>query len=385
MKSLYPTLGDLSISHKLNKMRQKGHMLYKIERLIDWSKISALLSKVDYPKTINGGSDAYSSMLIFRMLLIKKYYGLSTRQLEEHVYCNIVFMDFCCAGLDTDIPDHSTLCRWEERFRKNNIFRDAFNEINNQLNQKGIKIKDGMILDASIIESYSRPKKVTVIEEIPAVIEQSKLTETYNQESNEDKETSHGSSENKSDFQEIETSQKKYTVKTTYSSDPASNWGFQNGFKFGLKSHTSVNRTGYVNGYFFTQANVNEVTCVEQMINIVKPAAGTYSSGDKDYESEKNDKLLEKYKLNNQIMKKQKDKNNPDPLIIEKNKLISKSRFVVERTIGTIKHGLGMGRARYKGIEKNENDWGLSCIVHNLIRGANELFNIKTLNLLPNT
>jgi IS5 family transposase len=283
-------------------------------------------------------------------------------------------MDFCGLGLELPVPDHSTICRWRERFRQKGIFDKAFHETNAQLENKGIQIKNGMILDATIVESSARPRKVVVIDEnsnsskpkLPELVLIKNENDEFVQESGDTPQTE--------EHETIETNTKAYIVKTTYSSDPDASWGYQRGFRFGYKDIFSVNSDGFVNGYLTTKANVNEVTCIEKMIEIVNPAENTPFLGDKGFESAKNDKILEDKKLKNHIMKKQKNTKKPDSTIKEHNKKISRSRFVVERTIGTIKNCFRMGRARYIGINKVQNDLALGCIVHNLVRAAGHFF-----------
>lgn len=382
MKSTYSTFADLAISPRLEKMRANNHLLYRVETIVDWSKIKTMLAKAEYTKPFEGGQVAYGALLMYKMFLIQKYYGLSDRQLEEHMNCNILFMDFCGLGLSMPIPDHSTICRWRERFRQKGIFDKAFQETNKQLESKGIQVKNGMIVDATIVESSARPRKVTVIDENPKELKP-KLPELVfiQNEENEFVQQPAETSEKKEEHEKIETNKATYTVKTTYSSDPEATWGYQGGFRYGYKDVLSVNSGGYVNGYFTTKANTNEVQCVEKMIEIVNPPENTPFLGDKGFESANNDKILEEKKLKNYIMKKQKKTKNPDPTIRDHNKKISTCRFVVERTIGTIKNCYRMGRARYKGINKVQNDLALGCIVHNLVRAASHFFTKE--KLLP--
>ena len=372
MKSMYSTFADLATNERLEKMKANNHILYRIDSIIDWSKIRSMLAKAEYTRPFEGGQVAYSAVLMFKMFLIQKYYGLSDRQLEEHMNCNILFMDFCGIGLGVPIPDHSTICRWRERFQEKGIFDLAFQETNNQLENKGIQVKDGMIVDATIVDSSARPRKVTIIED-NSKDSKSKLPELV-YEKDENNEFVQQSSASSDEYEKIETNKATYTVKTTYSSDPEASWGYQGGFRYGYKDIISSNSGGYVNGYFTTKANVNEVQLVEKIIEVVNPAANTPFLGDKGFESANNDKILNDKKLKNYIMKKQKKFKKADPLINEHNKKISTCRFVIERTIGTIKKCYRMGRAKYKGIIKVQNELALGCIVHNLVRAASHFF-----------
>lgn len=60
------------------------------------------------------------------------------------------------------------------------------------------------------------------------------------------------------------------------------------------------------------------------------------------------------------------------------NSLVSKSRYVVERTIGTLKNHFGCSRARYLGIAKVKAQLFLKAICHNLLKAINKI------ELIPN-
>ena len=64
-------------------------------------------------------------------------------------------------------PDEATLCRFRNRLIKQNLMERLLKSINNQLENKNLKIKksQGAIVDATIIESASKPKKVIEISE----------------------------------------------------------------------------------------------------------------------------------------------------------------------------------------------------------------------------
>ncbi|WP_122951224.1 transposase [Bathymodiolus thermophilus thioautotrophic gill symbiont] len=62
-----------------------------------------------------------------------------------------------------------------------------------------------------------------------------------------------------------------------------------------------------------------------------------------------------------------------------RNKAISKRRFVVERTFGTLKRTYGLARSRYIGLEKVASEVNLKAIAYNLVRAANVYIN-KGLN-----
>lgn len=69
----------------------------------------------------------------------------------------IAFCDF----EDTELPDHSKLCRFRQWLIANDLLKVLLKEINHQLEQQGLKVNQAQmaIVDASIIQSAGAPKR----------------------------------------------------------------------------------------------------------------------------------------------------------------------------------------------------------------------------------
>ena len=65
------------------------------------------------------------------------------------------------------IPDETTFCRFRNKLIESGKFEKLFNEINHQLEEHGLKIKnaDVAIVDATIISANARPRKVIEADE----------------------------------------------------------------------------------------------------------------------------------------------------------------------------------------------------------------------------
>ncbi|MBM4402887.1 MAG: IS5 family transposase, partial [Candidatus Cloacimonetes bacterium] len=105
--------------------------------------------------------------VMFRIMLIQSWYKLSDYQMEEQLFYNAMFLWFCHLSLENPVPDHSTICRWRRRFSDKNIFEKLLNEINRQLSKYNIKVTEGVIVDATMVESHARPRKKEIIETEP--------------------------------------------------------------------------------------------------------------------------------------------------------------------------------------------------------------------------
>jgi IS5 family transposase len=86
---------------------------------------------------------------------------------EEYLLNWIPASRFVGLSLASDVPDHSTICRFRNELKELGLYEKLFYEINRQLEENEILIKKGAIVDATVIESARRPKKVVETESIP--------------------------------------------------------------------------------------------------------------------------------------------------------------------------------------------------------------------------
>ena len=96
------------------------------------------------------GRDLYSAEVMFWIMLLRSWYQLSDYQMEEQLNYNLMFLCFSHLSMENPIPDHSTISRWRSRLSKNNIFDKLLAEINLQMDKHGIKVKEGVIVDATL-------------------------------------------------------------------------------------------------------------------------------------------------------------------------------------------------------------------------------------------
>ena len=99
---------------------------------------------------------------------------------------------------------------------------------------------------------------------------------------------------------------------------------------------------------------------------------------DKGYASSKNRDSLRARGIKNGVMYKAAPKKELKAREKLFNRLVSKSRYVVERTIGTLKNHFGCGRAKYLGLVKVKAQLFLKAICHNLLKAVNKI------ELIPN-
>jgi IS5 family transposase len=202
---------------------------------------------------------------------------------------------------------------------------------------KGLLVREGAIVDATIVESSRRPRKAMEI--MP-----------------EDRK------EEKTDMPSA----------ISYSDDTHATW-IKKGKRpyYGYKVHVSVDaQDGYVIGGHVTPANVADTTELEKLVEGSNVPEGSMIFADKGYASENNRTVLARKKLKDGIMDKAV-RNRPLTFIqIVINKLISSIRYKVERSIGTLKRGYHFARMRYTGLKKGNMELLLNATAFNLKKAA---------------
>ena len=70
-------------------------------------------------------------------------------------------MRFVGLQLEDEVPDHSVISRFRTEMTKRNAYETIFEQINEQLEAKGLIVKTGALVDASVTESPREPKGKT--------------------------------------------------------------------------------------------------------------------------------------------------------------------------------------------------------------------------------
>lgn len=329
-----PSFADTVCDLRIRKI--KSQFFQQVDLLLDWSSISKIIDR-HYKKGKSAvGTPGYDGLLLFKMCLLQTWYGLSDYEVEDRVNDSISFSRFCGLTLEQPAPDHSTVSRFRTAMTKAKAFDKLFKEINQQLEAHQIIVKKGAIVDASVVDTPLKPKGKP----------------TYQV------------TEDRKDEQEV-----KIEKELPDSVDKDAAWIKKGGkLHYGYKKHYVTDEEGLVLGVLTTKASTNEISNLEQVLDVSDLPQDIPLKADKGYQSKKNAELLKERKLKNHILKRAR-RNNPLTHWEKKfNKLVGKTRFKVERTFGGIKRWFNGGVARYKGIEKMHTQNLIEAICYNLYR-----------------
>jgi len=134
-----------------------NEVLDHIKNVIDWDCVEKQLASIE-PSSL--GAPGYPAVHMLRCLFLGELYGLSDPALEAAISDRLSFRRFAGFSLDDAVPDHSTLWRFRDGLRVAGLDKVVFEAINRQLDDQGLILRSGTILDATIIEAQaSRPRK----------------------------------------------------------------------------------------------------------------------------------------------------------------------------------------------------------------------------------
>lgn len=328
-----PTFADYFV--EIRRQTRKS-FLDDVHHLIDWKPIEKIVRK-KYRKVASAdGRPAYPPLPMFKLLLLQRWYGLSDPGLEDALYDRISFIRFSGFSLGSSLPDHSTICRFRNALMELGIYEKLFEEINRQIESHGLLVREGAIVDATIVESTRRPRKVIEV-----------MAEDRNEE---------------------EPSSEAPSRQITYSDDHDATW-VRKGQKpyYGYKAHVVVDtQEGFILGGHVTPAHVADTTEFEKLLTSLSLPDTSPVCADKGYASRKNRSLLADHRYEDGIMHKAA---RGKPLTFFQrliNRIISSVRYRVEQGMGTLKKHYGFTRMRYLGLSRGNMEFLLNAMAFNL-------------------
>ena len=294
--------------------------LEAIEAQLDWTAVEGLLRPVYAAAT---GRASYPVLSLFKAVLLGAWYGLGDPELEAMLGDRLSFRRFAGLALDEPVPDHSTLWRFRDELRRLGLAEAVFTEIGRQLERKGLVVKAGTLVDASLIPAAAaEPPKQK------------------------------GGGRSKA--------------------DPDAAWAKRAGGKavFGYKLHAGVDAgSGIVRRARLTPANVNEITVGPELV------AGDEGSvwADKAYVGPTMARAIAAAGAKNRVQRRRQKNRKLRSSETRRNVLIGRVRGRVEGVLGALKRSYGLARLRYMSLARNATGVLLTLTGWNLARAADRL------------
>lgn len=307
-------LRQISLADGLvNQRAGRNDWLGKIDKIIDWSGIACILSEI---YSSDEGRPSYPVLSLVKLLLLQQWYCLSDPGLEEAVDDRLSFRRFAGLPLDQGVPDHATIWRFRQELERLGLSEALFAEINGQLDARGVIVRKGTLIDATIVEAAVTPPP------------------------GKDAEVS--------------------------ARDPQAGWTKKNGkSRFGYKAHIAVDQgSGIIRGAILSSADLHDSQAGPALVQGDEEAV----YADKAYDSQKFRDALAKVGITDGVMHKARRNTPLKDWQRWFNKAVSPIRCGVERSFAIMKRYYGYQRVRYIGLSRNRCHLNLMAAAINLRR-----------------
>ena len=323
-------------SERLTALTRLRNPLEQLTRYIDFEQFRAQLDEVfGRGEKQATGRRPYDTVLMFKILILQRLYGLSDEQAEFQITDRLSFTRFLGLKLGSKIPDFSTVWRFREALSEAGAVKDLFDRFTRQLEENGVIGKNGVIVDASFVEV---PRQRNSREENKKI--------------------------------------KEGTVPPDWKNDPDklshkdvdARWTKKNNVTFyGYKDHVRTDAdTVLITDYVVTDAAVHDSQVLAQLVG--KEDRGRKLWADSAYKSATTDRLLKEWKIENQIHEKAARNH---PLTKEQkahNRQKSRIRCLVEHVFGHMETSMQGPELAYIGLKRITSGVGLANLAYNMCR-----------------
>jgi IS5 family transposase len=318
------SFSDLEYAAK-KRVTRRDRFLSEIEAVTPWL---ALVAEIEpfYPKGEGRGRPPIGVHRMLRMYIAQQCFGLSDEGIEDAIYDSQAIRGFIGIDLNRETaPDATTLLKFRRLLEENNLTERIFTAINTVLAAKGLLLKEGTVVDATIIEAPSSTK-------------------------------------NKDGTRDSEMHQTKKG----------------NQWHFGMKAHIGVDAdSGLTHTLVTTAANVSDITQAHALLH----GDETTAFGDAGYQGVERRQENEKSAVTWHVaLRPGKRRTLPDTktgrLREQLEKLKASVRAKVEHPFHVVKNIFGHKKARYRGLAKNTAQLHTLFGLANLMIAKRRLFEL---------
>jgi transposase, IS5 family len=289
------TFASLAYENK-KKQTRREKFLEEMDKVIPWAELLRLI-KGHYPKAGNGRQPMPLERML-RIYFMQQWYGLSDPLMEDALYDSESMRRFAGIDLEIDaVPDETTILHFRHLLEKHELTKKIFEKTKHYLSEKGLLLREGTIVDATIISAPSSTK---------------------NRDNSRD-------------------SEMKQTKKG-------------NQWYFGMKAHVGTDTgKGLVHSVVVTDASVHDSQVMDGLLHGEEQAV----YGDSAYTSEKRKTGYEAKGIKWSVNRKGYRHYQLSPEDVAYNHKQSQTRAKGEHAFRVVKHLWHYQKVRYKGLFKN--------------------------------
>ena len=341
--------GLFDYEFQLDKIKKHQPPLQKLNKIIDWElfrqPIEESLMKED--KKSNAGRKPYDKLLMFKIIILQRYYNLSDEQTEFQIKDRLSFMNFLGLQIGDNVPDRNTIWLFKEELKEKDLSKKLFDIFTAKLLSNGVIAKEGTLVDASFIKVPKQRNK----RQDNADIKKGAIPLEF------------GKNKNKLAQKDIDARWvTKYKTR-----------------EFGYKNHISVDqKTKVISTYTVTPSSTHDSQVIKELIN----ENDTTLYADSAYKSKEIEDYLQKNNVNSKVINRAYRNK---PLTNAQHKLnhkYSKTRVRVEHIFGTFTTSMNKALSlKAIGIDRIKSLTGLLNLTYNFIR-YEQLVRLKNIPIM---
>lgn len=147
---------------QLEKLSKLGDPLEKIDKLVNWEMFRSPIEKAIRKDMSKGGRPPFDVILMFKIIMLQQWYGLSDMGIEYQINDRVSFCRFLNLEFGDKVPDGNTIWDFKEALKENDVDRKLFDTFNDMLEESGVITHKGSIIDATFV---TVPKRHTTMKD----------------------------------------------------------------------------------------------------------------------------------------------------------------------------------------------------------------------------
>ncbi len=153
-----PAMKQLGLGLNLStKKTRKREFLEEMERVVPWAVLVQIVEPY-YPKA-KTGRPPFGIETMLRIHYVQQWFGLSDPAMEEALHDVPLYREFAKLDGATDrLPDETTILRFRHLLEKHNLAVDMLRVVNDLLQHRGLMLRSGTAVDATLISAPSSTK-----------------------------------------------------------------------------------------------------------------------------------------------------------------------------------------------------------------------------------
>jgi IS5 family transposase len=100
-------------------------------------------------KKNNAGAKSFDLVMMFKIVILQRYYGLVDTQIEYQILDRLSFKKFLGLKSGDKVPDEKTVWAFREKLTNNGLVEDIFLQFTNHLESKGLIMNEGKMVDVN--------------------------------------------------------------------------------------------------------------------------------------------------------------------------------------------------------------------------------------------